>query len=354
MYSNLLIIGDINLHLDVRSDPHAIKFEQLLEAHDLSQHSRCNPQLITYVRYVLITRAEQTVNSVTVDPPALSDHTQIVGVLAARLPHPHTGTRQVRRCWRQLDLDELKHDIQQSVLVSDPPGDVDQFFTCYNGVLRSLLDKHAPVKSVVVRRHPQSPWFDGECRQMKQATRRLERRYRTTHSPTDYSAWHRELDSQRSPFQTTYAEYWRSAISESGHDARVLWSRVNSMLSPPAETSASIHTADDFVTYFGRKVEDIRTATSTATAPDIQFRPTSSLCNISLVSCSEVVKILSRMPAISCSLDPMPTWLVKKIQDILIPVICNLCNPTLRSAVFSRQSEASHRTSSAEEKYSGP
>jgi len=77
------------------------------------------------------------------------------------------------------------------------------------------------------------------------------------------------------------------------------------MLSPPAETSASIHTAEDFVTYFGRKVEDIRTATLTATAPDIQVRPTSSLCNISMVSCSEVAKILSSMPSKSCSLDPM-------------------------------------------------
>jgi len=59
-----------------------------------------------------------------------------------RLPHPHTGTRQVCRCWRQLDLDELKHDIQQSVLITDPPADVDEYFICYNDVLRSLLDKH--------------------------------------------------------------------------------------------------------------------------------------------------------------------------------------------------------------------
>jgi len=52
------------------------------------------------------------VNSVSFDPPVLSDHSQIVGVLAARLPHPHTGSRQVCRCWRQLNLDELKNDIQ--------------------------------------------------------------------------------------------------------------------------------------------------------------------------------------------------------------------------------------------------
>jgi len=118
----------------------------------------------------------------------------------------------VRRCWRQLDLEELKHDIQQSDLLIDPPADLDELFTCYNDVLRSLLDKHVPVKSVVVRRRPQSPWFDGECRNMKRATRRLERKHRTTHSPTDYSAWRAQLDSQRSLFQTKYAEYWKSAI----------------------------------------------------------------------------------------------------------------------------------------------
>jgi len=194
------------------------------------------------------------------------------------------------------------------------------------------------VKSVVVLRRPQSAWFDGECREKKRATRRLERKYRTTHSPTDYSAWRVQLDSQRSLFQTKYAEYWRSAIaiSEFRHDARALWSRVNSMLSPPADpsTSASTHMVHDFVTFFGRKVKDIWTAKSTATSPDIPVRPTNSFFHISIVSCSEVTKVLASMPSKSCSLDPVPTWIVKKIQEVLVPVICNLCYATLRCAVF--------------------
>jgi len=166
---------------------------------------------------------------------------------------------------------------------------------------------------------------------------RLERKHRTTHSPTDYSTWRAQLDSQRSLFQTKYDEYWKSAISESRHDARALWLRVNSMLSPPADsnTSASTHTVHEFVTFFGRKVDNIRTATLTATSPDIQVRPTNSLCHISPVSCSEVAKIIASMSSKSCSLDPMPTWLVKKTQDVLVPVICNLCNATLRCVVFS-------------------
>jgi len=48
----------------------------------------------------------------------------------------------------------------------------------------------------------------------------------------------------------------------------------------------------DFVTFFERKVEDIRTATSTATSPDIQLRRTNRLCHISLVSCLKSSKSL--------------------------------------------------------------
>ena len=63
MYSNLLIIGYINLHLDVRSDPHTIKFQQLLDAHDLSQHVVGATHTLSHTLDILITRAEQTVNS---------------------------------------------------------------------------------------------------------------------------------------------------------------------------------------------------------------------------------------------------------------------------------------------------
>jgi len=95
----------------ISSNTHTIKFQQLLEAHDLTQHIVGATHSLSHTLHVLITHAEQTVNSVSVNPPALSDHSQIVGVLAAWLPHPHTGTRQVGRCWWQLDLEELKHDI---------------------------------------------------------------------------------------------------------------------------------------------------------------------------------------------------------------------------------------------------
>ena len=103
-------------------------------------------------------------------------------------------------------------------------------------------------------------------------------------------------------------------MAESGHDSRALWSRINQLLVPLAAPTSSPHTVQDFVTYFGRKFEDIRTATAAAPSPDIEVRSTASLCYFAPVSCNEVTSILARTPSKSCLLDPMPTWLVKKLQ----------------------------------------
>jgi len=261
-YTDLLIIGDINLHLDVRSDPHTIRFQQLLEGHDLTQHVVGATHSLSHTLDVLITRAEQTVDSVSVDPPVLSDHSQIVGVLAARLPHPHTGTRQVCCCWRQLDLDELKHDIQQSVLITDPPADVDEYFTTtyyvhcltntylFNQSLFAVTRSHRGVTVNAVRRSEQP----GDLYTLQLTT------------ALGVGSWTVSAHCSRPNMPSTGDQ-----LSQNSDDARALGSRVNSMLSLPADptTPASTHTVHDFVTFFRHKVEDIRTAMSTATSPDI-------------------------------------------------------------------------------------
>ena len=40
------------------------------------------------------------------------------------------------------------------------------------------------------------------------------------------------------------------------------------------------------------------------------------------------------LPATSCPLDPIPTWLLKKLTPFIVPVICYLCNLSLQSVTF--------------------
>lgn len=46
-------------------------------------------------------------------------------------------------------------------------------------------------------------------------------------------------------------------------------------------------------------------------------------------STDEVFRILRTVPAKHCLLDPVLTWLVKKLAEDIIPVICHLCNISL-------------------------
>ena len=125
------------------------------------------------------------------------------------------------------------------------------------------IDKHAPKKSVVVRRRAQSLRFDGDCRSTKRRTRQLERIHRRTRSVANHDEWTKQLDCQRSFMQSKYASYWSSAVSDCRHDSRVLWRKLDVLLRPPAPSSSIGHTADDFASFFVGKVSDITTTRTT-------------------------------------------------------------------------------------------
>jgi len=50
------------------------------------------------------------------------------------------------------------------------------------------------------------------------------------------------------------------------------------------------------------------------------------LTHFKRVTSQEVMTLLKKAPAKQCSLDPVPTWLVKKLSVVFAPIIANLCN----------------------------
>ena len=83
--------------------------------------------------------------------------------------------------------------------------------------------------------------------------------------------------------------------------------------------------ADDLATFFSQKVNSIRAAKASDPAPVLNTRTsTSRLSLFEPVTTDEVRCLLRTVPAKHCSLDPVPTWLVKKLTKDIIPVICHL------------------------------
>jgi hypothetical protein len=336
--SSLMVAGDVNIHLDDTTDPMTIKFSDILESQNLVQHVSGATHNAGHCLDVFITRRELCVRSAVVDPPTFSDHGTIVAQVDLRVPQDHTKKHLVRRCWRQFDLDRFIEDLEQSSLVLDSTDDdnVNDLFDHYDNTLRSLLDVHAPTRTVCVRAARSAPWYDADCREAKKQTRRLEKLYRTSKAADDRLQWTTSLVDQRRLFQLKLTKYWTSSIDSCKNDTRSLWRKVSKLLSQPEHCDLSTLSADDFAAHFASKINKIRAATASAPAPEIGVRSasTSQLSNFRPVDAAEIVRLLSRTPAKHCHLDPVPTWLVKRAATVLAPILSLMCNASMRSGKF--------------------
>lgn len=327
-YAQCIVVGDVNVHIDDPTATHTGPFLDLLENFGLSEWVRQPSHKLGHQLDVFITRTDQPVSAVRVYPPLLlSDHSLIIATftgpdqpIVARRP------RVQRRCWKRFDVDAFTTDLLKSDLVVSPPVDVTDLFDCYNITLKQLVDRHVPVVTVTSYSRPTAPWFDRECSLVKTKTRRLEKIFRMKHDGASEWNWREQFQLQRRLYSAKYTSYWTGKIESCGNDSKMLWSRLRCLLQP-ADNAVVEHSADDFAQQFRNKVERIRASTANAPAPLIAERSVPEpLTHFKPVTSEEVVTVLKRAPSKQCSLDPVPTWLVKKLSSVFAPIIANLCN----------------------------
>ena len=61
------------------------------------------------------------------------------------------------------------------------------------------------------------------------------------------------------------------------------------------------------------------------------------LTELEPTSVHEIIKLLSTLPAKSCSSDPVPTWLLKRISATICPILCHMCNLSFQRGIFPSQ-----------------
>ena len=97
----------------------------------------------------------------------------------------------------------------------------------------------------------------------------------------------------------------------------------------------STFTATDFHNSMDKKIDDIRTATSPAATPEFTDYKASLFDHFESVDVGLVTSILMTSPAKQCSLDPLPTWLMKECVSVLAPCVTSIINVSLRTGYFS-------------------
>ena len=157
---SLLMVGDVNFHVNDASDRSAQRFLRLLEAFKLKKHVWAPTHRSGNTLDLVITRTdERTARDFDVFDPVISDHYLVSCSLA--LPKKASERRDVSyRKLKSIDLQEMRHDISDSPLVStvDEAGhDLESLLALYNTTLIGPLDKHAPLKTRTITIRSSTP-----------------------------------------------------------------------------------------------------------------------------------------------------------------------------------------------------
>jgi len=164
----------------------------------------------------VITHANFSVDQLHMDhaPGIISEHGVITGSLPVDHSSPPPTTRLVRS-WKTVDRTVLRQAITDSLLGQPPPPDAspDDLFALYDQTLREIADLLAPEHALRTQQRRQCPWFDADCRSVRRACRRLERRYRRTRDAADNAAYIASMHKKHEVLNSRKQQYWSERVA---------------------------------------------------------------------------------------------------------------------------------------------
>ena len=217
------------------------------------------------------------------------------------------------------------------------------------GGILCCLDDLLPVRSKTITEHFNCPYYNDEIRAAKQCRRKLERQWRKSRS--DH---HRALYVNQCKFVTTLlkrakAEYYQTKVIECKKDQKARFRVLNELMhrnNNDGNEIANDIPCDDFAErlnhYFIEKIDHIRdhlvnTPDLTNIDHPVTVVPSSPLFSLSAfkhVTEKAVERAVQSRPSKHCSLDPIPTWLLKNSIDILAPYLTELANQSSEVVFF--------------------
>jgi hypothetical protein len=144
--------------------------------------------------------------------------------------------------------------------------------------------------------------------------------------------WRPQSGWQCLVFERRHASYWSDKISGCT-DSKTLWRHLKSLLSPGTVSADSL-SGDGYLSYLNGKIDKICSATEGHPAPLTATRPTAPFTDFASFSVNEVSRLLRSMPSKQCTIDPIPTWLVKELDDVLAPVLTAMVNLSFSTGIF--------------------
>ena len=337
-----LILGDINVHFNHPTDWLPKRVIDTVSTYSFTQ----GVKEATFYRsgnivdWVLYREEEQLVKECTVNHMLSSDHASVVCTLNDYQPKKdpiHYTYRNIK----DVNIDDFKRDVKEmtSKLGADLSAEE------LNEGLQNVLNQHAPEESKCRPPGRSSDWFPfvrEELKTAKRIRRRAERKWRKSRLQVDRQVLDDATRRVSSIVDKGEIMYWKSKIT-TDIKSKELYMYSNFLLGRSKlkimPTNIPLNEqSDTFSKYFHDKVRTLRSELDKIADikdPLLFDKPcSSSFTNFKEISQDDVQKIILNSNSKSCSLDPIPTSLLKQCINELLPSITYIINTSLKSSTF--------------------
>ena len=343
----------MSLYIDDAKSTNGKFFYDTMESYGLLQHVNAPTHQKGHMLDLLFTRElDNLVSNIAVHDTQLSDHYWVLCELNVQKPKPSPKVINYRKL-NDIDIESFRSDIVSSGI--GKPKDSEDIITLvdsYNSVLAELLEKHAPLKSLKVTVRDNAPWYTSDIKEAKRVSRRWERRWRSSGLTVHKDIYRASLDYVSTLIEKSKKEYYSSKFDDI--DQKSVYKLANTILHKPKDMALPIHDsatklATLFNDFFVKKIINLR-----KDLQDIVVSLPASLSslshpvNITSPDCSpipvldsfdptteqELRKIIMSTKSTQCSLDPVPTKLLKDCIDVLLPILTKIVNLSLANGVM--------------------
>ena len=259
-----------------------------------------------------------------------------------RFPSPSISSKYVSyRKLKSIDIDTFKSVITSSVLCSNTHwNDLGNLSKLYFSTLSEILDTHAPLKTKTLVTRVKIPWFNADVLQLKPFRGKAERKALKSGLSSDWLAYRKICIRYFALLNSDKTSYYTDLIDQCAGDSRKLFKLVTFLCKDTSHSDLPPHDdpvvlANKFGEFFVKTIELIKDSISNIqvnppcsdiTAPDVK------LDSFSALTVEDICHVISKSTNASCTLDPIPTWLVKSCLDVLAPSISHMVNLSVRHA----------------------
>jgi hypothetical protein len=348
-FSQIIICGDLNIHLDNPKLKNSSKFLQLLSSYGLTQlvtqptHQQGHILDVVISSNKVIDPENITANPLDASIFPTCDHFPITFNVLSCLNGSRNEKKTISfRNLRSIDSKNFKKDLVTSLSDINCNGFAfDEIITTYNNKCNQVLDEHAPVLVKQITDRKSAPWFDGEYKCLRSQRRKAERKWKKSELPEDREHYVELRNQCTNLADKKKHACFKREFEKYDYSPKSLYKFANSFMDkektltlPPSESLKE--TVDNFNNFFQDKITRIRNnfpprnSNSSESSTKTSFVG-QELDELAPTTLDEIEEILRDTDLKSSSVDPLPSSILKENKDTLIPLLCDIVNASLSS-----------------------